>query len=101
MGAELTCFGHKKSVRDQLFFIVLIFILSSIAFCLGNRINKFVFLQWVRTNRQTKNNKKQVKICNLIYLKALIGKVTIDIGKNNYQFVSISVLMMMSLFYDT
>ena len=74
MGAELTCFGHKKSVRDQLFFIVLIFILSSIAFCQGNRINKFVFLQWVRTNRQTKNNKKQVKICNLIYLKALIGK---------------------------
>ena len=43
MGAELTFFGHKKSVKDQLFFIVLIFILSSITFCLGNRINKFVF----------------------------------------------------------
>ena len=64
-------------------------------------MNNLSFLQWVRTNKQTKNNKEQVKTCNLIYLKGLIGKVTIDIDKKKCQFVSISVLMMMSLFDDT
>ena len=44
-------------------------------------MNNLSFLQWVRTNKQTKNNKEQVKTCNLIYLKGLIGKVTIDIDK--------------------
>ena len=53
------------------------------------------------TNRQTENNKEQVKIYNLIYLKALIGKVRIVMDKNICQLVGISVLMMMSLLYDT
>ena len=100
MGGELIFFGHKESVRDQSFFIVNIyFVKYSLLSAKQNK--QFVFLQWVRTNRQTKNKKEHVKICNLLYLKALIGKVTIDIDKNNYQFVSISMLMMMSLFYDT
>ena len=64
--------------------------------CQQNRINNLFFLQHVRVNRQPNNNKNLFKICNLIYLKAVTGQMTIDIYKNNVNLSPVSVLMMIT-----
>lgn len=68
-------FCKKKSVKTRSYFFVLIFILCDMIFCQLDRINNFYFLQWVRANKQSKNNNKKIgkltfnllKSCNRSY----------------------------------
>ena len=44
-------------VRNKLFFVVLILILSGIIFNLQDRINNLFFIEWVRSTWRLKSNK--------------------------------------------
>ena len=63
-----------------------------------NRIDKLFLLQWVMSNFQPKNNKKQMVIGHLSYMKAVIGQEIINLDNYGVILSLVTVLMMMVIF---